>query len=974
MNNRHLPAGQAMQGTGGHGPDMGHVNSGPRGPRRAYNSQSYLPQQQPAPTLYPGYNMGGHPAAHHYNQNFYQHMNLPYVPQGMGMHQQQQYMPYGHQHQQAAHHHQQSYAARSPPARPIQQQHYAPIVTSGMGQPSYARQNQHSPAIPAAYQPPPPPQAAVIHHSSHTPTSTHSTQAVAPPPPAATTLSGPATTTSPGNLSQIEPAASTEAAASAASSTPKQSTPSQHPAQSAVELDLVTPVKDEELEKPGEPFRPPLPWYSHPDQPFPVRTKKKRRRVPAKKEASVQLPSAQTDSSVAERAKAATKPTSTKSSSIEARTEAPKADAIHSTARPDTPSTSENAPSTSPTSPSSAQASVGQPISAFTSSASIATNKPSAPRTAVPAVPVVPAVPKKEHKQAATEKASSRPAEHSAPEPQRTDADDLHKEQTTVPAKPAHAAPPKPKTWSGLFANKTPMANPAANGACAVGTSAAQAQVAGSGSGQAGSGAALSKSGPASVADALRSYKVGGAEQIAFLEPRGLINTGNMCYMNSVLQVLIFCVPFYDFLHQVYKKAAHSFKSETPLIDAMVMFMNEFNIVDSATSVETLRRRLKPEHLEKFGEPFTPEFVYDAIKKLPRFASMRRGHQQDAEEFLGFLLESLHDECIHAMRVVAETSSSTTSSSPISAHEAVDANGWMEVGYRQKPTVTRSSGHPQLQSPITKIFGGQLRSELRVPGLKDSVTLEPYQPLQLDITANNVRNIVDALKGLTNSERLQGDFKSPRGKDANATKQVFIETLPPVLILHLKRFQFDAEGNGTVKVWKKIGYPLELEIPKEVFPRGKRNTMTSEGVGGPRYKLSAVVYHHGKNASGGHYTVDVRRQDGTEWIRLDDTVIKRIRSEDVAEGGAEEDARSAGTEGRKDGIVGGTGNRFSGVDNDESGDDDGWKHVPPAANGKRWSSVLNGGQSAAGAPTAKKPARDNIKDNKVAYLLFYQRI
>lgn len=308
--------------------------------------------------------------------------------------------------------------------------------------------------------------------------------------------------------------------------------------------------------------------------------------------------------------------------------------------------------------------------------------------------------------------------------------------------------------------------------------------------------------------------------------------------------------------------------------------------------------------------------------------------------------------------------SSPTSSSPVTTHEATDTNGWMEVGYRQKPTVTRSSGH-QVQTPITKIFGGQLRSELRVPGLKDSVTLEPYQPLQLDITANNVRNIVDALRGLTNPENLQGDFKSPRGRGVGATKQVFIDSLPPVLILHLKRFQFDAEGNGTVKVWKKVGYPLELEIPKEVIHRSKRNMVT------PRYKLTAVVYHHGKNASGGHYTVDVRRQDGTEWIRIDDTVIRRIRNEDVAEGGAEEGPKVATRTEKKEGVAGGTVNRFNGMGDDESGDEDGWKHVPSTTNGKKWSSVVNG---ASAVPPSKKPLVDSIKDNKVAYILFYQRI
>lgn len=51
--------------------------------------------------------------------------------------------------------------------------------------------------------------------------------------------------------------------------------------------------------------------------------------------------------------------------------------------------------------------------------------------------------------------------------------------------------------------------------------------------------------------------------------------------------------------------------------------MREYHVIDSAVSVEKLRMRLKSEELEQFGEPFTPEFVYDAIRKLPRFASMR---------------------------------------------------------------------------------------------------------------------------------------------------------------------------------------------------------------------------------------------------------------------------------------------------------------------------------------------------------------
>lgn len=46
-------------------------------------------------------------------------------------------------------------------------------------------------------------------------------------------------------------------------------------------------------------------------------------------------------------------------------------------------------------------------------------------------------------------------------------------------------------------------------------------------------------------------------------------------------------------------------------------------MIDSAASADQLRRRLKREELEQYGAPFTPEFVYEAIKKLPRFDSMQ---------------------------------------------------------------------------------------------------------------------------------------------------------------------------------------------------------------------------------------------------------------------------------------------------------------------------------------------------------------
>ncbi|KAI9777006.1 MAG: hypothetical protein M1839_009150 [Geoglossum umbratile] len=735
----------------------------------------------------------------------------------------------------------------------------------------------------------------------------------------------------------------------------------------------MTPVK-------REPFYPPVPWLSVPEEPFPPRAPRRRRkrRAPQSSTSPLELPSSQPRPPTPE-------PDSTQES---------EATDLVTQSESETPSTSQppsEVDSTHPTTPSSALPSSSPASQPSTNPNSISTRTLLTVIPFVPAVPHLLALPKQPPRESAAAAATVpskapdsslestaaqvHPPDSSTAEPSTVSPDS---DQTPKPVPPLLKAPPK--SWADLVRTNTTKA--ATGGASGTGNDVAKTN-----------GFDVPRAN--SLADVLSSFSVGedteGDSKVPFLEPRGLVNTGNMCYMNSVLQILVFCVPLYRFLDRVGKRAAHSFKSDTPLIDAMIMFMREFPVIDSAASVEQLRMRLKDNELEQFGEAFIPEYVYSAIRHLPRFSSLQRGHQQDAEEFLGFLLGGLHDECVQVMKNSGTSNPSFTATSPVNgASHATEtpslsteetSGGWLEVGPKQRPTVTRLSGAITTESPITKIFGGKLRSELRVPGLKPSVTLEPYQPLQLDIQSPQVNNITDALKNLTHPESLNGDFNSPRGPGTPATKQVFVETLPPVLILHLKRFQYNNTG-GTQKIWKKVGYPLELEIPREVFPH-KRGLVAQGRL--PKYQLIGVVYHHGKNASGGHYTVDVRRQDGSEWIRLDDTVIRRVRSEDVAEAGSEETPKASATppDSHKNDHPGNINTyELAGPEDGEDAwnDGEGWKQVNGLSSvatggGKRaWSGGANGSGAGANSATKGKPnEKSSVKDNKVAYLLFYQK-
>lgn len=707
----------------------------------------------------------------------------------------------------------------------------------------------------------------------------------------------------------------------------------------------------------SKPFYPPLPWLSVPDAAFPPRVsrRRRRRRAPVStEEEGLALPSREL---VIE--EDISKDTEHIEDGEQTPTEEPEESqastiAVPSDAEIDTPSTSHP--------PSEVDVALPATPSALPPTQPSTIPAKHTRNTTKPAVPLIPIRSAKAPSAASTTQKSIK-----SPPPNQQDSSNTDSTPTAAPETDVSAeetpkgSPPKPaapKSWAELLRAK---AAPAAiqppvipNGVVAPVT-----------------GPTAPKNN--TLADVLASFSVDSAKKVSFLEPRGLVNTGNLCYMNSILQVLLFCVPFYDFLDQVAKRAVHSFKSETPLVDAMIMFMRDFKLIDSAASVKQLRLRLKDNELEQYGDPLCPEYVYDVIKRLPRFDNMKRGQQEDAEEFLGFLLAGLHDECAQLIKNDKQNQATESIASPSSDRSGSIDSGWHEVGAKQKTATTQNSGAIEIETPVTKIFGGKLRSEYKRPGEKASVTLEPYQPLQLDIGEQNINNITDALKNVTRLETLDGAARGARA----STKQVHIETLPPVLILHLKRFHYDEKGPQ--KIWKKIGYPLELELPKEVFPQHKRGIYQAQG-GFPRYRLTAVVYHHGKNASGGHYTVDLRRQEGKEWIRMDDTVIRRIRAEDVAEGGAEEDPKvlAAALEQHKN-DAGKSKNFFAQIDMEEEETNKGaWSQVNGTEkqkdSTKKWSGVANGSVTPNSAGKRTPLSKENVRDNKVAYILFYQRI
>lgn len=289
------------------------------------------------------------------------------------------------------------------------------------------------------------------------------------------------------------------------------------------------------------------------------------------------------------------------------------------------------------------------------------------------------------------------------------------------------------------------------------------------------------------------------------------------------------------------------------------------------------------------------------------------------------------------------------------------ANDWKTVEKNGKPAVTQSSGLPELPNPVSKIFKGKMRSEVR---FKSQVTNtdQPFTNLKLHIEDQSIRSISDALHRFNAAENVTVNDKAAQGTAPVKYQQTFIHKLPYILVIHLVRFE--STGTSWAKNGKHVDYPLELEIPSPILSKPAR----IEYADARKYRLISVVYHHGSDKDSGHYSIDVRRQDDESWLRINDTQVTAIDSSDVV-GSDKNASNKPATGGRKDTSADGvSNNRFAAMsDNAEGG---AWQNVGASGNGgKKNSNVGNGKSSGASTPRGTP-----IKDNKVAYLLFYQKL
>uniref|UniRef100_A0A1B0FB30 ubiquitinyl hydrolase 1 n=1 Tax=Glossina morsitans morsitans TaxID=37546 RepID=A0A1B0FB30_GLOMM len=353
------------------------------------------------------------------------------------------------------------------------------------------------------------------------------------------------------------------------------------------------------------------------------------------------------------------------------------------------------------------------------------------------------------------------------------------------------------------------------------------------------------------------------------LRPRGLTNRSNYCYINSILQALLGCAPFYNLIRSIPKQAAALCEVKTPTVNAMITFMSNFSNLPTGLRLRTTKGPKNKDDLS--GElQCDPAFEPTEIYKLWNDSREEHveGRQEDAEEFLSYILNKLNDEMLEILKLIAKPNSEQNGQNEQSENE--DGDVWQMIrNNRNKGSVTRQTdfGH----TPLSDIFRGELRSRLQREGEHSTDVIQPFFTLQLNI--EKAASVKEALEILVGRDQLEGVTGSKTKQEVVAWQQMTLEKLPIVLILHLK--WFDYRSDGCTKILKKVEFPVELKIDAKILASKKYSQKQRA------YRLFAVVYHDGKEASKGHYITDVYHTGYGSWLRYDDSSVKPVSENHV---------------------------------------------------------------------------------------------
>nr|XP_023669613.1 ubiquitin carboxyl-terminal hydrolase 8 isoform X2 [Paramormyrops kingsleyae] len=321
----------------------------------------------------------------------------------------------------------------------------------------------------------------------------------------------------------------------------------------------------------------------------------------------------------------------------------------------------------------------------------------------------------------------------------------------------------------------------------------------------------------------------------------GLRNLGNTCYMNSVLQCLCNTTTMANYFNKDYY---HEDINRANILGHKGEVVEEFGVIMKALWSGQY----------KFISP--RDFKVTIGKINDQFAGY---DQQDSQELLLFLMDGLHED-LNKVRADKRKRCKEEANDHLDDHRAAEL-AWNK--------------HKQLnESIIVALFQGQFKSTVQcLVCQQKSRTFETFMYLSLPLASSSRCSLQDCLKLFSKEEKLTDNnkvFCSHCKTHRDATKKLEIWKVPPILLVHLKRFSYD--GRWKQKLQTYVDFPLEnLDLMQYVI--GPKQGLK-------KYNLYAMSNHYG-GLDGGHYTAFCRNTTRQRWFKFDDHEVTELSTSSV---------------------------------------------------------------------------------------------
>ena len=297
---------------------------------------------------------------------------------------------------------------------------------------------------------------------------------------------------------------------------------------------------------------------------------------------------------------------------------------------------------------------------------------------------------------------------------------------------------------------------------------------------------------------------------------KGLKNFGNSCYSNVIIQILT-SIP--DFLNILYKRYSFVENENDLFLDYPILS----RIIEIISNYKSKNTSLASNYLKEIVNKFDTS-----------------GSQNDAHEFLVFLLDQLNTELIKI-----ETKYKIKNNLDTNSDDKTNDDGegeWEEVKKGGKTMKQINSIENFETSILGEVFQGIIKQDIIQKGKSSSnCQIEPFFTLHLD-----------------NDE---------------ASIESMMEKCPSIFIVNAKGFYYDKKYQKIVKIKKELIFGEKLIFKKEYLSPHLRNKNIN-------YELIGIVVHKGNLATEGHYICYCKDNKDKTWFYLDDNKVIKV-PEDV---------------------------------------------------------------------------------------------